>query len=94
MMDIFSNTPRITLAHTPTPLEALPNFTKALGGPDIWIKRDDCTGFALGGNKVRKLEFLVAQAQAKGATVIFTAGGTQSKHVRQTAAAAVRLGMK
>ncbi len=94
MADIFSNTPRVTLAHTPTPLEALPNFTKALSGPDIWIKRDDCTGFALGGNKVRKLEFLMAEAQAKGATVIITAGGTQSNHVRQTAAAAVRLGMK
>lgn len=94
MVDIFSNTPRVTLAHTPTPLEALPNLTKALGGPDIWIKRDDCTGFALGGNKVRKLEFLMADAQAKGATVIVTAGGTQSNHVRQTAAAAVRLGMK
>jgi len=94
MVDIFSNTPRVTLAYTPTPLEALPNFTKALGGPDIWIKRDDCTGFALGGNKVRKLEFIMAEAQAKGATVIVTAGGTQSNHVRQTAAAAVRLGMK
>lgn len=93
MVDIFLNTPRVPLAHTPTPLEALPNFTKALDGPDIWIKRDDCTGFALGGNKVRKLEFLMADAQAKGATVIVTAGGTQSNHVRQTAAAAVRLGM-
>ena len=69
------------------------NFSKALGGPDIWIKRDDCTGFALGGNKVRKLEFLIAEAESQGATTIVTAGGTQSNHVRQTAAAASRRGM-
>lgn len=94
MSDFISNLPRVELAHTPTPLEALPNLTKALGGPDIWIKRDDCTGFALGGNKVRKLEYLMADAEAKGATTIITAGGTQSNHVRQTAAAAVRLGIK
>jgi L-cysteate sulfo-lyase len=93
MADIFARFPRVSLAFAPTPLEHLPNLSKVLGGPDIWIKRDDCTGFALGGNKVRKLEFLMAEAESRGATVIVTAGGTQSNHVRQTAAAAARLGM-
>lgn len=93
MADVLDRFPRVPFAFAPTPLEHLPNFTKALGGPDIWIKRDDCTGFALGGNKVRKLEFLMADAEAGGATVIVTAGGTQSNHVRQTAAAAARMGM-
>lgn len=94
MTDVLDRFDRVSLAFAPTPLEPLPNLTKSLGGPDIWIKRDDCTGFALGGNKVRKLEFLMADAQSKGATAIVTAGGTQSNHVRQTAAAAARLGMK
>lgn len=94
MADVLEKFPRVSLAFAPTPLEHLPNLSKSLDGHEIWIKRDDCTGFALGGNKVRKLEFLMAQAQAEGATVIVTAGGTQSNHVRQTAAAAARLGMK
>lgn len=85
--------PRHRLAHLPTPLEPLPNLGKTLGLPGLWVKRDDCTGFALGGNKVRKLEFLMADAEAKGATAIVTAGGTQSNHVRQTVAAATKLGM-
>jgi L-cysteate sulfo-lyase len=94
MVALLERFSRHKLAHLPTPLEPLPNFSKALGGPDIWIKRDDCTGFALGGNKVRKLEFLIADALNKGASVIVTAGGTQSNHVRQTAAAAARFGMR
>jgi len=85
--------PRIPLAFAPTPLEHAANVSAALGGPPVWIKRDDCTGFALGGNKVRKLEFLMADAREQGATTILTAGGTQSNHVRQTAAAAARLGL-
>ncbi len=93
MTGLLARFPRTKLAHLPTPLEQVPNFSKALGGPNIWIKRDDCSGFALGGNKVRKLEFLIADALSKGASVIVTAGGTQSNHVRQTAAAAVRFGM-
>lgn len=93
MAELLDRFPRVRLAHLPTPLELLANFSKALGGPDIWIKRDDCTGFALGGNKVRKLEFLIAEAESQGATTIVTAGGTQSNHVRQTAAAASRRGM-
>jgi len=84
---------RISLGHFPTPLERLDNLTKHLGGPEIWIKRDDCTGLATGGNKTRKLEFLVAQAIAEGADTLVTQGATQSNHVRQTAAAARKMGM-
>ena len=85
--------PRIRLAHLPTPLEFLPNLTRELDGPEIWIKRDDCTGLSTGGNKTRKLEFLMAAAQAEGADVVMTQGATQSNHARQTAAAAAKLGM-
>ena len=84
---------RISLGHFPTPLEPLENLSKTLGGPEIWIKRDDCTGLATGGNKTRKLEFLVADAVAQGANMLVTQGATQSNHVRQTAAAARKLGM-
>ncbi|MBK0398000.1 D-cysteine desulfhydrase [Limibaculum sp. M0105] len=85
--------PRIRLAHLPTPLEPLPRLSEYLGGPEIWIKRDDCTGLSTGGNKTRKLEFLMAEAQAQGADIVITQGATQSNHARQTAAAAARLGM-
>ena len=85
--------PRIRLAHLPTPLEHLPNLSRHLGGPEIWVKRDDCTGLASGGNKTRKLEFSMAAAQAAGADTIVTAGALQSNHVRQTAAAACKLGL-
>lgn len=85
--------PRVFLAHLPTPLERLDRLTKELGGPEIWIKRDDCTGLSTGGNKTRKLEFLMAEAQAEGADTIITQGATQSNHARQTAAFAARLGL-
>jgi len=85
--------PRIHLAHLPTPLEPLPRLSRELGGPEIWIKRDDCTGLSTGGNKTRKLEFLMAEAQAQGADVVMTQGATQSNHVRQTAAFAAKLGI-
>jgi L-cysteate sulfo-lyase len=85
--------PRVRLAHLPTPLEHLPRLSEALGGPEIWIKRDDCTGLSTGGNKTRKLEFLMAEAQAQGADMVMTQGATQSNHARQTAAAAAKLGM-
>ncbi|EAQ97796.1 D-cysteine desulfhydrase [Congregibacter litoralis] len=85
--------PRLHFAHLPTPLEPMKNLSKALGGPNIWIKRDDCTGLAGGGNKTRKLEFLMADAQQQGADTIITQGATQSNHVRQTAAIAAKLGM-
>jgi L-cysteate sulfo-lyase len=79
---------------TPTPLEKLENLTRALGGPEIWIKRDDCTVVATGGNKIRKLEYLVGEAVAQGADHLVTQGAVQSNHVRQTAAVARRYGMK
>ena len=85
--------PRVFLAHLPTPLERLDRLSRALGGPEIWIKRDDCTGLSTGGNKTRKLEFLMAEAQAMGADVVMTQGATQSNHARQTAAFAAKLGM-
>ncbi len=85
---------RVTLGHFPTPFEHLENLTRFLGGPQIYIKRDDCTGLATGGNKTRKLEYLVADAREKGADTFVTQGATQSNHVRQTAAAARRFGME
>ena len=85
--------PRVSLAHLPTPLEPLPRLSAHLGGPTIYIKRDDQTGLATGGNKARKLEFLVADALAQGCDTLVTTGGVQSNHARQTAAAAARLGL-
>jgi L-cysteate sulfo-lyase len=85
---------RIRLSHAPTPLEPMLRLSKHLGGPNLFIKRDDCTGLATGGNKTRKLEFLLGDALAQGATHIVTQGATQSNHVRQTAAAACKLGLK
>lgn len=85
--------PRVHLAHLPTPLERMDRLSEALDGPEIWIKRDDCTGLSTGGNKTRKLEFLMAEAQAEGADLVMTQGATQSNHARQTAAFAARLGM-
>ena len=91
---LLSRFPRVSLAHLPTPLEHLPGLSKALGGPQIWVKRDDCTGLATGGNKTRKLEFSMAAAIAEGADTIVTVGAVQSNHVRQTAAASAKLGLK
>lgn len=89
----LSRFPRIFLAHLPTPLERLDRLTKELGGPEIWIKRDDCTGLSTGGNKTRKLEFLMAEAEAQGADTVITQGATQSNHARQTAAFAAKRGL-
>ncbi|WP_187431264.1 L-cysteate sulfo-lyase [Roseobacter fucihabitans] len=86
--------PRRFLAHLPTPLERLDRLTKELGGPEIWIKRDDCTGMSTGGNKTRKLEFLMAEAELQGAEMVITQGATQSNHARQTAAFAAKMGMQ
>jgi len=86
--------PRVSLAHLPTPLEHLPRLSKHLGGPDIWVKRDDCTGLATGGNKTRKLEYSMAAALEEGANTVVTVGAIQSNHVRQTAAAACKLGLR
>lgn len=85
--------PRHALAHLPTPLEPLARLGAALGGPRLLVKRDDCTGLGLGGNKTRKLEFLMAEALARGADTVISTGGVQSNHVRQTAAAAAKLGL-
>lgn len=85
--------PRYRLGHFPTPLERLDRLSAFLGGPEIWMKRDDCTGLASGGNKTRKLEFLLADALAQDADTLVTQGATQSNHVRQTAAAAARAGL-
>jgi L-cysteate sulfo-lyase len=91
---LLSRFPRIKLAHLPTPLEFLPRLTEHLGGPSIYVKRDDCTGLAGGGNKTRKLEFLIADALEKGADTIITQGAVQSNHARQTAAAAATHGLR
>lgn len=85
--------PRITLAHLPTPLEKLTRLSQHLGGPELWIKRDDQTGLAGGGNKARKLEFLLAEAEAHGCDHVVTTGAPQSNHCRQTAAAAAHCGL-
>jgi L-cysteate sulfo-lyase len=85
--------PRVRLGHLPTALEPMLNLTKLLGGPKLYIKRDDCTGLSSGGNKTRKLEFLMADALQKGADTVITQGAIQSNHARQTAAAAAKLGM-
>src|SRR5881394_146248 len=86
--------PRFRLAHLPTPIEELKTLTRELDGPELLIKRDDQTGLALGGNKTRKLEFLVGEALAQGADTLVTAGAAQSNHCRQTAAAAAKAGLK
>ncbi len=85
--------PRLRFVNLPTPIHPMPRLSTRLGGPELWIKRDDLTGLALGGNKTRKLEFLVAEAQANGAKTLITAGAMQSNHCRQTAAIAARMGM-
>lgn len=89
----LSRFPRVSLAHLPTPLEHMPRLTAELGGPQIWVKRDDCTGLATGGNKTRKLEFSLAAAIEEGADTIVTVGALQSNHVRQTVAATCKLGL-
>jgi L-cysteate sulfo-lyase len=86
--------PTFSLVHRPTPLEYLARLSAVLDGPQIYIKRDDCTGLAFGGNKTRKLEFLIGEALEKGATTLVTVGSMQSNHVRQAAAAAVKAGLK
>ncbi len=86
--------PRLPLANLPTPLEPLPRLTATLRGPALWVKRDDMTGLALGGNKARKLEYLLGAAQAAGATVVMTTAGAASNYLRMTAAAARKAGMR
>jgi L-cysteate sulfo-lyase len=86
--------PRVRLLNLPTPLEKMTRLTKLLKGPQLWVKREDCTGLAFGGNKERKTEFALGEALSKKADVIITTGPIQSNHSRATAAAAVKLGLK
>ena len=78
---LLSRFPRVSLAHLPTPLEHLPRLSEHLGGPQIYVKRDDCTGLATGGNKTRKLEFSMAAALDEGADTVITVGAVKSNHV-------------
>ena len=89
----MNQTPRLHFAHLPTPVEELPRLSDHLAGPRILVKRDDQTGLAFGGNKTRKLEFLVAEAQKLDARTLITGGALQSNHCRQTAAAAAKYGL-
>lgn len=84
---------RLTLAHLPTPIESLPHLSGYLNGPQLFIKRDDLTGLGMGGNKTRKLEYLAADALAKGAKTLISTGAVQSNHCRQVAATAAKLGL-
>ena len=90
----FSSFPRARLAALPTPLQYLPNLTKTLDGPKIWVKRDDLTGLAFGGNKARKLDYIIGDALEKGADVIVTGAGFQSNWCTQTVAAAKKAGLE
>jgi D-cysteine desulfhydrase family pyridoxal phosphate-dependent enzyme len=92
--ELIHQLPRVELAHKPTPLEECPRLSEALGGPRIFIKRDDCTGLAFGGNKTRHLEFTLGEAVARDADLIVHGAASQSNHCRQAAAAAARLGLR
>lgn len=85
---------RLQLAQTPTPLQLLERLSREVGGPRIWIKRDDLTGALLSGNKVRKLEFVLARALEQGCDTIITCGGLQSNHCRATAILCAQLGLR
>lgn len=93
-LPVLDRLDRVKLVHGPTPLEALPRLSDRLGGPRIYVKRDDCTGFAAGGNKGRKLEYLMGAALKAGADTVITVGAVQTNHGRQTAAAAAKLGLR
>ena len=92
MESLVKNFPRVRLGHTPTPLELLNNVSAEFG-TNVWIKRDDCTGLAFGGNKTRQLDFYIGQAMQAGADTLLTTGAVQSNHVRTTVAAARKLGL-
>mgnify|MGYP002153792467 CR=1 FL=1 len=94
LSELINRLPRVRLANLPTPLEEMPRLSKVLGGPRLWIKRDDLTGLVFGGNKVRKLEFEMAEAKNQGADVVITDGVPQSNHARTVATAAKKLGLK
>src|SRR5437870_9953542 len=89
-----SRLPRVDLAHLPTPLEEVPRFAERVGGARIFLKRDDCTGLLLGGNKARHNEFLMADALDRGCDLVVWGAGAQSNNCRQTAAACAKLGLE
>src|SRR4051794_27138459 len=91
---LLGKIPRVPLAVLPTPLQECSRLSRALHGPQIWMKRDDLTGLALGGNKTRQIEFLLGDVLAQGADVVIAGAGTQSNFCRQLTAAAARLGLK
>ena len=93
-LGILDDLPRANLCHAPTPLEPMPNLCSAIGLANGYVKRDDCTGLAFGGNKARQLEFYLGEAQAQGADVVLITGAVQSNFVRQAAAGANKLGMQ
>lgn len=93
LLEALGRLPRLRLATLPTPVQPMPRLGARLGGAQLWVKRDDLTGLGLGGNKVRKLELLTAEARAHGAETLVTMGAVQSNHCRQTAAAAAHLGL-
>jgi len=93
-MTDLSRFPRASIAFLPTPIQPLPRLSARLGGPALWTKRDDQTGPAFGGNKIRKLEFLLGAAQVHEADTLITTGAPQSNHARQTAAVAAQAGLK
>lgn len=90
----FSYPPRLTLAQTPTPLQLLSRLSAEIGGPRIWVKRDDMTGSGVSGNKIRKLEFSLAKALQDGCDTVITCGGVQSNHCRTTALLCAQLGLR
>ncbi len=94
LLDRVTRVPQVDIGHFPTPLEDCPRLTKALGGPRILIKREDCSGLALGGNKVRQLTFTIGEAVHQGADTIVHGAASQSNHCRQAAATCARLGLK
>jgi 1-aminocyclopropane-1-carboxylate deaminase/D-cysteine desulfhydrase-like pyridoxal-dependent ACC family enzyme len=94
MTSLTAKLPRADLGNFPTPLEAAPNLSRALGGPQIYIKRDDLSGLSVGGSKTRIFEFVLGQARAEGATAIVAMAGEQSNKLRELAAGANKLGMK
>ncbi len=91
---LTSDMRRVSIAHLPTPLEEMKRLSKELGGPRLYIKRDDQTGLATGGNKARKLEYLISEALHEGADTVITVGAAQSNHARQTAGAAAMYGLR
>lgn len=91
--DALAGWPRVSLAHLPTPIDHLPRLSARYPGHDLWLKRDDCTGLAMGGNKARQLEFYLGDALARGCDTVLSTGAVQSNYMRSLAAAAAKLGL-